>query len=37
MYNVTEDADLGYRLARDGYRADVIAPPTFEVVPQGVV
>ncbi len=32
-YNVTEDADLGYRLARDGYRADVIAPPTFEEAP----
>jgi len=30
---VTEDADLGYRLARDGYRADVIGPPTFEEAP----
>ncbi len=32
-YNVTEDADLGYRLARDGYRIDVIGPPTMEEAP----
>ena len=32
-YNVTEDADLGYRLARDGYRAGVIGPPTYEEAP----
>ena len=32
-YNVTEDADLGYRLARDGYRVDVIGPPTYEEAP----
>ncbi|MEJ0059867.1 MAG: glycosyltransferase [Terricaulis sp.] len=32
-YNVTEDADLGYRLARAGWRADVIAPPTWEEAP----
>jgi cellulose synthase/poly-beta-1,6-N-acetylglucosamine synthase-like glycosyltransferase len=32
-YNVTEDADVGYRLARDGYRTDVIGPPTFEEAP----
>ncbi len=32
-FNVTEDADLGYRLARDGWRADVIAPPTWEEAP----
>ncbi len=32
-YNVTEDADLGYRLARDGLRAGVIAPPTWEEAP----
>jgi cellulose synthase/poly-beta-1,6-N-acetylglucosamine synthase-like glycosyltransferase len=31
--NVTEDADLGYRLARDGYRCDVIGPPTWEEAP----
>jgi Glycosyl transferase family group 2 len=30
---VTEDADLGYRLARDGYRCGVIAPPTWEEAP----
>jgi glycosyltransferase XagB len=32
-YNVTEDADLGYRLARDGYVSDVIGPPTWEEAP----
>lgn len=32
-FNVTEDADLGYRLARDGWRADVIGPPTHEEAP----
>ncbi len=32
-YNVTEDADLGYRLARDGYRFGMIAPPTWEEAP----
>jgi cellulose synthase/poly-beta-1,6-N-acetylglucosamine synthase-like glycosyltransferase len=32
-FNVTEDADLGYRLARDGYRCDVIGPPTSEEAP----
>ncbi|MES1156476.1 MAG: glycosyltransferase [Alphaproteobacteria bacterium] len=32
-YNVTEDADLGYRLARDGYTMGVIAPPTWEEAP----
>jgi glycosyltransferase XagB len=30
---VTEDADLGYRLARDGWRADVIGAPTWEEAP----
>lgn len=32
-YNVTEDADLGYRLARDGYASAMIAPPTYEEAP----
>ncbi len=32
-FNVTEDADLGYRLAREGYRSDVIGPPTWEEAP----
>lgn len=33
-YNVTEDADLGLRLARFGYRAGVIHPPTLEDGPE---
>ncbi len=32
-YNVTEDADLGMRLYRMGFRARVIALPTFEDAP----
>jgi cellulose synthase/poly-beta-1,6-N-acetylglucosamine synthase-like glycosyltransferase len=32
-YNVTEDADLGMRLARRGYRCGVIASSTFEEAP----
>jgi cellulose synthase/poly-beta-1,6-N-acetylglucosamine synthase-like glycosyltransferase len=32
-YNVTEDADLGLRLARFGYRADTISSPTLEDAP----
>ncbi len=32
-YNVTEDADLAMRLARFGYRADVISRPTYETAP----
>ena len=32
-YNVTEDADLGMRLARFGYRAGVIASTTYEEAP----
>ena len=32
-FNVTEDADVGVRLARFGYRTDVIACPTFEEAP----
>ncbi|MEN0652709.1 MULTISPECIES: glycosyltransferase family 2 protein [Hyphobacterium] len=32
-YNVTEDADLGFRLATHGYRTGVIAPPTREEAP----
>jgi cellulose synthase/poly-beta-1,6-N-acetylglucosamine synthase-like glycosyltransferase len=32
-YNVTEDADLGIRLARFGYRATVIASTTYEEAP----
>jgi len=33
MYNVTEDADLGYRFAREGYRAGYVGPPTWEEAP----
>jgi len=32
-YNVTEDADLGLRLARFGYRTGVIASTTYEEAP----
>ncbi len=32
-YNVTEDADLGYRLARRGFDVGVIDAPTFEEAP----
>jgi cellulose synthase/poly-beta-1,6-N-acetylglucosamine synthase-like glycosyltransferase len=32
-YNVTEDADLGIRLARFGYHAATISRPTFEPAP----
>jgi cellulose synthase/poly-beta-1,6-N-acetylglucosamine synthase-like glycosyltransferase len=32
-FNVTEDADIGYRLAREGWRLGVIAPPTWEEAP----
>jgi glycosyltransferase XagB len=32
-FNVTEDADLGYRFARDHLRAGVIGPPTLEEAP----
>lgn len=33
-YNVTEDADLGIRLARKGYRSGTICLPTFEEAPE---
>jgi len=33
-YNVTEDADIGFRLAARGYRLGVIAAPTFETPPR---
>jgi cellulose synthase/poly-beta-1,6-N-acetylglucosamine synthase-like glycosyltransferase len=32
-YNVTEDADLGVRLARFGYRSVAISSPTYEEAP----
>ena len=32
-YNVTEDADLGFRLARAGYRTEVLASLTLEEAP----
>lgn len=35
-WNVTEDADLGLRLARERHRVDVILPPTFEKAPDSV-
>jgi cellulose synthase/poly-beta-1,6-N-acetylglucosamine synthase-like glycosyltransferase len=33
-FNVTEDADLGIRLARHGYRVDTITRPTYEDAPE---
>ncbi len=36
-YNVTEDADLGIRLARFGYHTDVIASTTYEEAPTRLV
>ncbi len=35
-YNVTEDADLGIRLARFGYRAAMLERPTYEEAPATV-
>ena len=35
-YNVTEDADLGLRLYRRGYRCGVISRPTYEEAPAEV-
>lgn len=32
-YNVTEDADIGFRLASEGYRLGVLSQPTFETAP----
>ena len=32
-FNVTEDADLGFRMARQGWRTSVITPPTLEEAP----
>ena len=32
-FNVTEDADLGFRLARDGWRLGLIEPGTLEEAP----
>lgn len=32
-YNVTEDADLGFRLWRNGWRLGVVASPTLETPP----
>jgi len=35
-YNVTEDADLGFRLAERGWRCGLVAPPTAEEAPIGL-
>lgn len=32
-YNVTEDADIGYRLCREGWRLGAVTPPTMEEAP----
>lgn len=34
-WNVTEDADLGFRLPRAGYRLGVLSRPTMEDAPRG--
>ena len=36
-YNVTEDADLGFRLARGGYSLGVLDSPTWETAPQTLI
>ena len=36
-WNVTEDADLGLRLARAGQRVGMIAPPTLEAPPEALI
>lgn len=36
-YNVTEDADLGMRLARFGYHTDVIPSTTYEEAPSHLI
>lgn len=36
-WNVTEDADLGLRLARAGLRVGMIRPPTLEAPPDGLL
>src|SRR5690606_41312484 len=33
-FNVTEDADLGLRLRRFGYRTETISLPTYETGPE---
>lgn len=35
-YNVTEDADLGFRLAQNGYAAEMVPYPTLEEAPLGL-
>jgi hypothetical protein len=35
-WNVTEDADLGFRLAALGWRSGLLRTPTWESAPQGV-
>lgn len=36
-YNVTEDADLGLRLHRFGYRTETISRPTYEDAPEDLM
>lgn len=35
-WNVTEDAELGFRLARHGWKSDVLSTPTYENAPRDV-
>jgi hypothetical protein len=36
-FNVTEDADLGFRLARGGYGLGVLSSPTWETAPRTLI
>ncbi|HEX6859331.1 MAG TPA: glycosyltransferase family 2 protein [Caulobacteraceae bacterium] len=36
-FNVTEDADLGFRLARGGYSLGVLSAPTWETAPRTMI
>ena len=35
-WNVTEDADIGFQLAKLGYRSELLSHPTFETAPRAL-
>lgn len=35
-WNVTEDADIGFELARLGYRSELLSCPTYETAPRSI-